>query len=180
MSVALSKMTGKAVVVEQRFEGERVQIHKLGDCVAIYGPDLQDMGRSLSTADMDAVRAALNVKGCILDAVLQRDEEGLYFLVFDCLWLNGRALTRESLRQRHDALNRAVRPCEFLQVPPREEFPASTPPTSEVVTALREEASSLGCSGLMFKCLDEKYEAGRTSESWLALVPSQQQVKGTT
>merc|ERR1740121_497796 len=108
LRVVLSEATGKSFVVEQRYAGERVQIHRLGDCVAVYGRDLQDMGRHFSSADMDSIRTALKVKSCVLDAVMLRDGEGLFFVVFDCLWFQGRALTRHTLRERHCALGRAA------------------------------------------------------------------------
>merc|ERR1719223_2024620 len=55
VDIAISKAAGRNVVVEQHLPGERVQIHKLGDCVAIYDKDLRDRARDLSKADMDAM-----------------------------------------------------------------------------------------------------------------------------
>jgi len=168
VEVALLQLTGVAVAFEQQHVGQRVQIHKLGDCLAIYGPDKQDLTKTLSEMVLDAVRNAIKARACVVEAVLQQGT-GVRFLAFDCLWLNGRSLTRQSLTTRREALVRATKSCEVLQVVPQEEFSIEDPPTLGHAAALLKEAGQCGCPGLIVKRLDSEYEAGCTSSAWLTI-----------
>lgn len=171
---ALLRMTGSAVALEVEPAGTRVQIHKLGDCIALYGPNQQDVASSFSDAEIAAVRAALTVKACVVEAVLRHEvgASAARLVAFDCLWLSGRSLTRQSLQTRREALVRTVRPCGVIELVSQEVFSIENPPTSGAVAALVTEAVSRGCTGLLVKSLDGEYQAGLTSASWLAVAPA--------
>jgi len=174
----LSQVKGVALGVEQQYPGTRVQIHKLGDCLVVYGPDNVHLIPSLGDASIVALRAALRCKACVLDATLLYDFAEAtggatgepFFVASDCLWFDGRPLIGQTLRARRTALEGIVKQgCDILQLAPQETFTVDDPPTDQSVTPLLEEAKTCGCEGLLFKRLDGMYETGSTSASWLAL-----------
>lgn len=172
MDEVSSRMVGLDTVVERRYAGKRVQIHRLGDCIAVFGNDQRDLGSSLGTEQLAALRAALVSKACVVDAIAVCSGESssdVCFIAFDCLLSNGRMLTRQSLLKRHRALQNTITHCEFLQVAPQERFSIEEPPTKEDMTALLEDAKAAACPGLVFKSLSSIYEAGCTSEAWVTL-----------
>lgn len=181
--VALLRMTGAAVALEGRYAGTRVQVHKLGDCIALYGPDQEDMVESLDTAELVALRTAIKMKACVVEAVLrpknddgmdgsvQAISRGARVMAFDCVWQSGRSLTRQSLHSRREALARAIQPCSAIDLVPQEVFSIEDPPTMSAMAAVMSEAVSCNCTGLLVKRLDSEYEAGCTSRSWLAVTP---------
>jgi len=174
----LSQVKGVALGVEQQYPGKRVQIHKLGKCIVVYGPDNVHLTESLGETYIVALRAAIRCKACVLDATLLYDvaeDVGVpagepFFVASDCLWLDGRPLTGWTLRARRAALEGVVKQGhDILQLAPQEIFTVDDPATGESITPLLEEAKTCGCEGLLFKHLDGLYETGTTSASWLAL-----------
>merc|ERR1712127_423845 len=105
--VVFSRIAGLDVAVERRYRGRRVQIHRIGDCIAIFGDDQQDLGGSLGKEQLTVIRDALVSKSCVVDAVAicskDAGSDEVSFVAIDCLWLNGRALTRRALHERHEA-----------------------------------------------------------------------------
>lgn len=171
---AVQQLTGSAIAVEAEYAGTRVQIHKLGGCMALYGPNQQDLASSLSDTEMAALRTALSAKACVVEAVLQHEVGATpaKLVAFDCLWLSGCSLTRQSLQKRREALVRTVRPCGIIEVVPQEVFSIEDPPAGGAVAALATEAVSRGCAGLLVKSFDGDYQAGLASDSWLAVAPA--------
>jgi len=191
LELVLAKSTGTAVMVEQQLPGKRVQIHKSGDSITVFDSAGNTMCSSMQADLTVALCKSLKAGECVVDAVLQQDAESLHFFAFDVLCLDGRSLTRRSLETRHAALVSAVvqpsrgprtlesRPgvnscsaqqgTQVLQVAPFEPFTLEDPPSTEVITALLEEAKSAGCKGLIVKRLDREYEAGCCPDSWLAV-----------
>lgn len=171
---ALCRTAGSELLVERYYAGTRVQIHKLGECIALFTNEQKDLGQSLSKDQLAAIRAAIGPKACIIDAVAVCSKDGesseVCFHAFDCMWLEGRSLTAQTLQERHQALRRTVLPCDFLQVAPQERFCADVPPTTESMVSLLEEAKAASCPGLVIKSLNSQYEAGRTSAAWMALI----------
>jgi bifunctional non-homologous end joining protein LigD len=79
-----------------------------------------------------------------------------YCYVFDCLYLDGRALINEPLTKRKEWLRDAIRPDTPYRI-------------SEFVEdghALFEAARQHGLEGIMAKRRDSKYLPGRRSDSW--------------
>jgi len=174
MEAVLAELTGSAVLVEQRYPGQRVQVHKSTDeSLAIFDSNGGAVtATALGEASLAALRGALGqVQDCVVEAVLQRDSPeypGGVLWVFDCLWLDGRAMVRQSLQVRRQALTRAVRPYSTVQLPPSEEFSLEDPPTAEVLASFLEDAAACGSTGVMLKRLEREYEAGCTSTAFLA------------
>jgi len=170
---AVLRLADLDVAVELCYTGQRVQIHRFGNHVAIFDRNQKDLGASFGEEQLAALRAALASEACVLDAVaVCSDDVGsgeLCFMVFDCLFLDGCALSRKSLSGRHEALRRTVLPCEFLQVAPQERFSAERPLEAAEVEALLVEAKAASCPGLVLKSLVGTYEAGLVAESWVVL-----------
>merc|ERR1719491_2390938 len=67
---AMLRMSGAAVAMESSYAGSRVQVHKLGDHIIVYDLEQQDITSSLSPAELDGMRAALNPKASVVVALL--------------------------------------------------------------------------------------------------------------
>lgn len=168
---ALAKLGATGVLMEQQMEGEQVQIHKLGQCIVVYDAQQQEVTASVSEATLAGLRLALRTRACVVEAVLRRGADGAADTVIasDCLWVNGRPLSRHSLKTRREVLARVAQPTACLKVLPYEEFSTSEPLTAEAATALMEEAKTCGVKGVFFKTVEGQYEAGCTSAAWLSL-----------
>eukprot|EP00419_Tripos_fusus_P054310 CAMPEP_0172805518 /NCGR_PEP_ID=MMETSP1075-20121228/5797_1 /TAXON_ID=2916 /ORGANISM="Ceratium fusus, Strain PA161109" /LENGTH=1029 /DNA_ID=CAMNT_0013644203 /DNA_START=25 /DNA_END=3114 /DNA_ORIENTATION=+ len=180
LECVLLRLAGSAVLVEERYKGARVQIHKNGKVIRFFGSDLKQLSGSQNKALFSAVQSSLQ-NDCILDAVLQRPAQPAsrskssngaakeVLWAFDCLCLNGKPLTRRSLRHRRQALAEVVKPHALFQAAPCEHFEAEAPPASELLTELLKEAAITGSGGVMLKRLESEYEAGRSSQAWMAV-----------
>jgi len=180
LECVLLRLAGSAVLVEEKYNGMRVQIHKNGEAIHVFGPDHKEIPASQKKGLLSAVRSSLQ-NDCIIDAVLQRPAQpashsassrgaakGVLW-AFDCLCLNGKPLTRRSLRQRRQALAEVVNPHALFQAAPCEQFEAEAPPTSELLAELLKEAAITGSGGVMLKRLESEYEAGSSSQAWMAV-----------
>jgi ATP-dependent DNA ligase len=180
LEFGLLRLAGSAVLVEEKYKGMRVQIHKIGEVIRFFGPDRKEIPASQNKTLFSTVRSSLQ-SDCILDAVLQRPvqpasrsassrgaaKEVLW--AFDCLCLNGKPLTRRSLRQRRQALAEVLKPHALFQASPCKQFEAEAPPTSEMLAEMLKEAVITRSEGLMLKCLESMYEAGSSSQAWMAV-----------
>merc|ERR1712150_6562 len=180
LDCVLLGLAGSAVLVEEKYKGMRVQIHKNGEAIHVFGPDHKEIPASQNKGLLSAVRSSLQ-NNCIIDAMLQRPAQPAsrsassrraakeVLWAFDCLCLNGKPLTRRSLRQRRQALAEVVTPHALFQVAPCEQFEAETPPTLELLAELLKEASITVSGGVMLKRLESEYEAGSSSQAWMAV-----------
>ena len=83
----------------------------------------------------------------------------VYCYIFDCLYLDGRALVNESLLKRKEWLRDAVRP----------DTPYRVSETMEDGGSLFEAAREHSLEGIMAKKKDGKYLPGRRSDLWLKI-----------
>ena len=83
----------------------------------------------------------------------------VYCYIFDCLYLDGRALVSESLLKRKEWLRDAVRP----------DTPYRVSETMEDGSSLFEAAREHALEGIMAKKKDGKYLPGRRSDLWLKI-----------
>ncbi len=171
-------------VVEWKFDGARIQVHRLGAEVKAFTRNLADITTRVPEV-VEAVRA-LPVEAAVLDGeaiALRPDRRPHRFQVtmsrfgsrlevdqhrstvplsayfFDCLHLDGEDLIDRPARERFAAL--AERLPQPMAVPRIE---AGDP--LEVQRFL-ESALAQGHEGVMVKALDSPYEAGRRGASWL-------------
>ena len=175
---------GVAAALEWKLDGARIQVHKLGDRMAVYTRSLNDVTRAVPEVT-EAVRA-FPAEELILDGeviALDAAERPLPFQVtmrrfgrrldvdalrgqlpvapffFDILRLDGEDLLDQQLHQRLTRLDAIV--------PASMRVPRTV--TADVEEAKRFEATALerGHEGLMAKSLSAPYAAGRRGSAWL-------------
>ena len=177
---------GTPVSIEWKLDGARIQVHKLGDRVAIYTRSLNEVTAAVPEV-VDAVRT-LRADALILDGeviALDADERPLPFQV--TMRRFGRRLDVASLQAelpvvpfffdilKHDA-------DDLLDVPFRDRLtrlesviptPMCVPRviTADVEEAKRFETGALdrGHEGLMAKSLEAPYAAGRRGSAWIKI-----------
>jgi DNA ligase-1 len=168
--------------VEWKFDGARVQAHRLGDEVRLFTRNLNDITGRLPA--VEAVVAALPVSDIVLDGEVlgMGDGErpgmfqdtmsrfsrqdgtaghlGVWF--FDCLHLNGEDLIDRPLADRLDALQRAAGPWRV---------PNIVTDDAQAASAFLESALAAGHEGVMVKAVGSPYEAGRRGQAWRKVKP---------
>lgn len=158
---------------EVKFDGYRALIFKDAARVRVLSRNSSDLSAQLAVI-RDAV-GALKCESCILDGeaiALAPDGRPSFqsmplkaahrcCYLFDLLWLNGRDLRFQPLRERRVALRKLL-----PKAPGVLRFSDSLPGTAnQVVTAV----SGLGLEGVIAKRQDSVYEAGERSGAWLKL-----------
>ncbi|MGK4002354.1 ATP-dependent DNA ligase [Sorangium sp. So ce1036] len=174
----------RAVALEWKLDGARVQVHKAGDEVCVFSRSLNPVTKAVPEI-VEAVRA-LPVRSLVLDgeAIALREDGAphpfqvtmrrfgraldvaalraqlpLRALFFDVLHLDGEDLLDRPGRERAAALREVLD--RSLRVP-RIELP--TPAEAEAFFA---DALARGHEGVMAKALTAPYEAGRRGGSWI-------------
>ena len=175
--------TGQASV-EWKFDGARIQVHRLGSDVRAFTRNLADMtdrvpevveavsalrvdaivldGEAIalqSTGRPHAFQVTMGRFGSIQEVAQQRSKLPLSAFFFDCLHLNGEDLIDRPATDRFDALRTAV-PEEML-------IPRIVADESSEAETFFETALERGHEGVMVKGLHAPYEAGRRGASWL-------------
>jgi DNA ligase-1 len=177
---------GDDAVFEWKMDGARIQVHKSGDSVHIYTRSLNDV--TAAVPEIAALVRDLPAKETILDGeaiaftaagrphpfqiTMRRfgrklDVEKLqaelpmraYF--FDCLRLSNESLADRPMRDRYEALARAV-PAELL-------IPRLVTSSEDEASAFYDAAIAAGHEGIMAKALSSPYEAGNRGASWLKI-----------
>jgi DNA ligase-1 len=179
---------GAAPVVwlEDKYDGIRCQLHKVGARVALYSRDLKDITNTFH----DVADAARNLAPDVIldgeilamrgDAVLPfaelqkrlgrrehdlflREEVPIQFVAFDLLWLDGNSTLNEPLRERRRRLDQ-------LEIPPGLRRARITQAdSSEAIEAAFHAARERCNEGLMAKDPESAYSPGRRGLTWLKL-----------
>ena len=182
-----SLVTSTATIwLEDKYDGVRCQLHKVGSRVALYSRDLKDItdtfhdvaehARALS-ADviLDGEILAMRGEDVLPFADLQkrlgrrehdlfmREEVPIQFVAFDLLWLNGVTKLNEALGERRRELEQLVLPgglrlARITQAKSAEEI-------EHAFTAARGRNNE----GLIAKAPASVYSPGRRGLSWLKL-----------
>jgi len=174
--------------LEWKLDGVRVQVHRVGDQVAVFTRSLDDvtermpevveaaLGLPVRSVVLDGEAIALRPDGrprpfqqtgtrvgSRVDVAAARREAPLSTYAFDVLHLDGADLLDEPARVRWQALSGAV-PDE-LRVP--------RVVTGDPAVAADFAAGALRCGheGVVAKALDTPYEAGRRGSAWLKVKP---------
>lgn len=174
------------VWLEDKYDGVRCQLHKVGSRVALYSRDLKD----ITTTFHDVADAARNIPGdVILDgeilamrgeevlpfAELQkrlgrreqdlflREEVPIQFIAFDLLWLNGTSRLNEPVRERRRQLEELDLPIGLRLA--RITQAASAHDVEAAFNAARERNNE----GLIAKNPESIYSPGRRGLAWLKL-----------
>jgi len=182
---------GGRTVFEYKFDGARVQIHRLGDEVGVYSRRLTDVTESVPDI-VNVVRRFLPRVGLIVEGeitavgpggkplpfqdlmrrftrVNEVDEEArripLRLHLFDVLYLDGTLLIDEPYEARWAILSKMA-PGELLA----ERTVTNSP---EEAKAFLRTAMSAGHEGLMAKRLNSSYSPGARGKDWLKLKPTE-------
>ncbi|KAL9673354.1 hypothetical protein QQ045_029610 [Rhodiola kirilowii] len=134
-SAAWKKLHGKEVVVECKFDGDRIQIHKNGPEVHFFSRNFLDHPE-YEHAMSDVIEKSILVDRCILDGemlvwdtslnrfsefgsnqeIAKAAREGLdserqmCYVAFDVLYVGDTSVIHQSLKERHELLSKVVKP----------------------------------------------------------------------
>ncbi|HET7624840.1 MAG TPA: ATP-dependent DNA ligase [Verrucomicrobiae bacterium] len=178
---------GAFVWIEDKYDGVRCQLHKVGGRVALYSRDLKEITATFPELADSArdVRADLILDGEIVamrgDEVLpfaelqkrlgrregdlfMREEVPIQFVAFDLLWLNGENFLNRPLRERRRTL-------ASLHSFPKNFRLARITETNSAgeIEAAFSAARARGNEGLMIKNPASVYTPGRRGLAWLKL-----------
>jgi len=186
---ALAENGNLETAFEYKYDGARVQIHKLGDEVRVFSRRLTDVTRSLPEI-VDLVKGNIAVAEVILEGevvavndvgvpipfqhLMRRfkrvhgitdaaEEIPLRLYLFDVLYLKGESLIRYPYHRRRKVLA---------------EIAGRIPLTAQIVTSSPLEAANFlksameaGHEGLMAKKIDGSYTPGTRGKGWLKIKP---------
>jgi DNA ligase-1 len=175
------------VWLEDKYDGIRCQLHKVGTRVALYSrdlkeisatfPELTDGARKLKQdVVLDGEILAMRGEEVLPFAELQkrlgrrevdlfmRDEVPIQFIAFDLLWLGGKSLLNHPLSERRKVLQ------ELEPLPASFRLARITRANmTEEIEAAFEAAQARGNEGLMIKDPASLYSPGRRGLAWLKL-----------
>jgi DNA ligase-1 len=185
---ALNEHDGKTAF-EYKYDGARVQIHKLGDKVRIFSRRLTDVTESLPEI-VETAKINIKTKETILEGeVVAVDNRGfpipfqhlmrrfrrvheiedtaekipLKLFLFDILYLDGNSLIQQPYLQR-----RAILTERAGNIPLTKQLITSNPAEAE---HFLKEAMEAGHEGLMAKKLDSPYTPGIRGKRWFKIKP---------
>jgi DNA ligase-1 len=182
---SLSQERPLLVWLEDKYDGIRCQLHKVGTRVALYSRDLKDITTTfLELADsirnaegdfiLDGEVVAMRGEQILPFAELQkrlgrrdgdlfmREEVPIQYVAFDLLWHNGQSQLNRPLRDRRRQLETICNECLGLA---RFTEAKSVAEIEEAFVAARAR----GNEGLMIKDPASIYAPGRRGLSWLKL-----------
>ncbi len=174
------------VWLEDKYDGIRCQLHKVGDRVALYSRDLKeitttfldlaDVARTLPhdfvlDGELVAMRGDTTLPFAELQRRLGRREGDLFlgqqipvrFIAFDLLWFEGESWLNRPLRLRRTQLEQ-LEPDDGLRLAKITRARAE----QEIETAF-VDARQRGNEGLMIKDPESGYVPGRRGLAWLKL-----------
>jgi DNA ligase-1 len=176
-----------AIWVEEKYDGIRCQLHKVGKKVALYSRDLKDItptffevadtARNLPVdfvldGEMIAMRgeevlafAELQKRlGRRQDDLFMREEVPIVFIAFDCLWRDGESFLDRPLKDRRSALESLAPLPASLRL-----APVSRVDSIGQIEEAFQAARAHGNEGLVIKDPSSSYTAGRRGLAWLKL-----------
>jgi len=185
-----SEQDSDVVLVEDKFDGIRAQLHRNSERAEIYSRDLRritdqfpelanrarkfdadlildgeivafEQGRKLTFFDLQR-RLGRKDKGLDLFAAASADVP-VAFIGFDLLWLNGRSLLRAPLEERRALLRKLKLPQQFQIA---DVFPAHS---AHEIEQRFQEARRRSNEGLMVKDPKSFYTPGARGMSWFKL-----------
>jgi DNA ligase 1 len=177
LDAALEEL-GTEVVVEQKFDGARIQCHRRGDEVRVFTRTLRDI--TSGVPDTVALLRSLPAESVVLDGeilALQDDGRprpfqetmkafgatGLQPWFFDCLHRDGVDLVDEPLERRRT---------ELAAIAPDHVMPGVVRPSAQEAADAVEASLAAGHEGSMVKALASTYSAGRRGRAWQKVKPS--------
>lgn len=183
------KEHGEKTAFEYKFDGARIQVHKLGDEVRIFSRRLTDMTESLPEI-IEVARKNVKPKEAILEGeIIAVDNLGnpipfqhlmrrfrrvhaiedmvekipVKLYLFDILYLNGESLISVPYLHRRQILAENAG-----EIPLARQIVTDN---KEEVERFLKEAMNAGHEGLMAKRLDSQYTPGIRGKHWLKIKP---------
>jgi len=175
------------VWLEDKYDGIRCQLHKVGNRVALYSRDLKEITTTfLELTDgvrsmpqdfiLDGEIVAMRGDKILPFADLQkrlgrrqgdlfmRDEVPIKFIAFDLLWLGGKSWLTQPLRERRQSLASLAQPPGCFRL-----ARITQASSIEEIEAAFDAARSRDNEGLMIKDPTSSYLPGRRGLGWLKL-----------
>ncbi len=180
----------KVVNSQYKYDGFRVQVHKMGETVKMFSRNLEDMTHMFPEL-IEGTLKQVKAKNVILDSeALAYNPESQEFLpfqettkrrrkynieemqkslplkafVFDILYADGKSLIDKPLSERLEILKKTIQGDEIL-----------IPSIGEVISdpkklkVMLDDSISRGLEGLVVKRTDSLYEAGGRNFNWVKL-----------
>ncbi len=190
LSEIKEKIDSEVIAVEEKYDGERIQVHKQGETVTLFSRRLTDITGQFPEV-VENVRNHVDVETAILDGeavAYNFEEEEFYpfqklmhrrrkyeveeyaeefpvrYMVFDVLYVNGRSLIRESYPKRREELEKLLENHKYIAL------------TRRIVSTNLEEIDEYfqrclerGAEGIICKSCSGSsyYEAGARGWSWI-------------
>ncbi len=191
----IKQKIGYPVVVEEKYDGERVQVHKKGSKIKLYSRRLEDI--TLQFPDIvDAVKKAVKTD-CVLDSeVMPIDAKGnllpfqilmqrrrkyhveeyarkvpVALFVFDILYAKNKSLIREKYEKRYSILRKILRQTDKIKLALQKMCK-----DSDCIEDLFNKTVEHGGEGIIIKNLHGQYQAGTRGWNWVKWKP--EYVKG--
>ena len=182
----------KEYAAEEKYDGERIQIHKDGRRVAAFSRRLSNI-TSQYPAIMEAARTHIKAKAAILDGevvaykggkilpfqrLMQRrrkyevekyqSEIPAAVFLFDILYLNGKSLLKLPYPERRKLLEKTVTPCREVHLAGR-----FVSPGFSKIHPFFKRCVKRGLEGVIVKSTaqDSVYEPGKRSWLWIKWKP---------
>ncbi|TYG38854.1 hypothetical protein ES288_D13G257000v1 [Gossypium darwinii] len=183
-AAAWKKLHGKEVVVECKFDGDRIQIHKNGTDIHYYSRCILD-GEMLvwdSTLNQFAEFGSNQEIAKAAKDGLDSDRQVLY-VAFDILYVGDTSVIHQSLKERHELLQKVVKPLKGrLEIlvpngglnahrPPGEPCWSCIAHSVNDVERFFKETIENRDEGIVIKDLNSKWEPGDRNGKWLKLKP---------
>ncbi len=188
---AVQTKIGYPVVVEEKYDGERIQVHKQGNKIKLYSRRLEDI--TLQFPDVvEAVKKSIKAKNCVLDSeVMPVDGKGnllpfqilmqrrrkyevesyvkkipVVLFVFDLLFVNGKSLIHEPYKKRYQQLQKIVRQTNKIHLALQK-----TCNDADCIEDLFNKTVEHGGEGIVIKSLNGPYQAGVRGWNWIKWKP---------
>lgn len=195
MSEIREKMDSEKIAAEEKYDGERIQVHKDGDDIRLFSRRLNDVTHSYPDI-VEITKDQIKEESAIIDgeAVAYDFEKKEYYpfqklmsrrrkysveeysekipvkyMVFDILYLNGTPQLRKGYPKRRELLEKTIEQDERIEVAGR----IVTPNLSEIDEYF-QECIDRGLEGVVCKsCADDSYyRAGAREWTWIKWKPS--------
>ncbi len=192
----VEKKVGYPVIVEEKYDGERIQVHKQGSKIKLYSRRLEDITPQFPDV-IEAIKNAVKAKSCVIDSeVMPVDKKGnllpfqilmqrrrkyeiehyvkkvpVVLFAFDLLYLNGKSLIKEPYKKRYTFLQKNIREKGKVRLALQKLCK-----DADCIEDLFNKTVEHGGEGVVIKNLHGGYEAGVRGWNWIKWKP--EYVKG--
>ncbi|EFA81882.1 DNA ligase IV [Heterostelium album PN500] len=192
LETVLNAIEEESFIVETKYDGERIQIHKQNDKIKLYSRNSNDCTHIYSKLLNPIIKECVTVENCIIDGellvwdtIVQRYEEfgklktlalnqtvdnvgkQLCFIAFDVLYVGDKSVVELPLSQRYAILKRCIS-AKSHQFEVSEHRVCSS---KQEIVQLLDAAILAREEGIMVKRLDSVYTPGERRDKWIKLKP---------